>query len=61
MHPADEAERLIAKLEGQRDQRPSGLASPAREMTPRRFPPPWTFIEHADSFWVQDAGGQTVG
>jgi hypothetical protein len=30
-------------------------------MTPRRFPPPWTVIEHAESFWVQDAGGQTVG
>jgi hypothetical protein len=23
----------------------------------RRFPPPWT--EHAESFWVQDASGQT--
>jgi hypothetical protein len=32
-----------------------------REMTGRRFPPPWTVIEHAESFWVQDAGGQTVG
>jgi hypothetical protein len=30
-------------------------------MTPRRFPPPWTVIEHAESFWVRDAGGQTVG
>jgi hypothetical protein len=30
-------------------------------MTPRRFPPPWTVIEHAESFCVQDAGGQTVG
>jgi hypothetical protein len=30
-------------------------------MTPRRFPPSWTVIEHAESFWVQDAGGQTVG
>jgi hypothetical protein len=30
-------------------------------MTSRRFPPPWTVIEHAESFWVQDAGGQTVG
>jgi hypothetical protein len=27
-------------------------------MTTRRFPPPWTVIEHAESFWVQDAGGQ---
>jgi hypothetical protein len=26
-----------------------------RPMTPRRFPPPWTVIENADSFWVQDA------
>jgi hypothetical protein len=30
-------------------------------MTTRRFPPPWTVIEHAKSFWVQDARGQTVG
>jgi hypothetical protein len=30
-------------------------------MTARRFPPPWTVIEHAESFWVQDASGQTVG
>jgi hypothetical protein len=30
-------------------------------MTPRRFLPPWTVLEHAESFWVQDAGGQTVG
>jgi hypothetical protein len=30
-------------------------------MTCRRFPPPWTVIEHAESFWVQDASGQTVG
>jgi hypothetical protein len=30
-------------------------------MTGRRFPPPWTVIEHAESFWVQDASGQTVG
>jgi hypothetical protein len=30
-------------------------------MTPRRFPPPWTVVEHAESFWVQDASGQTVG
>jgi hypothetical protein len=29
-------------------------------MMPRRFPP-WTVIEHAGSFWVQDASGQTVG
>jgi hypothetical protein len=30
-------------------------------MTTRRFPLPWTVIEHAESFWVQDAGRQTVG
>jgi hypothetical protein len=30
-------------------------------MTPRRLPPPWRVIEHAESFWVQDASGQTVG
>jgi hypothetical protein len=30
-------------------------------MTPRRFPPPWTVVEHPESFWVQDVGGQTVG
>jgi hypothetical protein len=30
-------------------------------MTGRRFPPPWQVIEHAESFWVQDASGQTVG
>jgi hypothetical protein len=30
-------------------------------MTGRRFPPPWTVIEHAESFWVQDASGQAVG
>jgi hypothetical protein len=30
-------------------------------MTARRLPPPWTIIENAESFWVQDAGGQTVG
>jgi hypothetical protein len=30
-------------------------------MTGRRFPPPWTVVEHAESFWVQDASGQTVG
>ena len=23
--------------------------------SPRRFPPPWPVIEHAESFWVQDA------
>ena len=30
-------------------------------MTARRVPAPWTAIENAESFWVQDAGGQTVG
>jgi hypothetical protein len=29
------------------------------DLTP--FPPPWNVIEHAESFWVQDASGQTVG
>jgi hypothetical protein len=23
--------------------------------------PPWRVVEHAESFWVQDAHGQTVG
>jgi hypothetical protein len=31
------------------------------ERAARRFPPPWRVIEHAESFWVQDASGQTVG
>jgi hypothetical protein len=26
-------------------------------MTGRRFPPPWTVVEHAESLWVQDASG----
>jgi len=30
-------------------------------MMGRRFPPPWTVIEHAESYWVQDATGQAVG
>ena len=30
-------------------------------MTGRRFPPPWHVVEHPESFWVQDASGQTVG
>jgi hypothetical protein len=30
-------------------------------MTPRRFSSPWTVIENTESFWVQDASGQTVG
>ena len=30
-------------------------------MTARRFPPPWTVIEHVESYWVQDATGQAVG
>jgi hypothetical protein len=30
-------------------------------MTSGRFPPPWRVIEHEESFWVQDATGQTVG
>ena len=28
---------------------------------PRRFPSPCRVIEHAESFWVRDASGQTVG
>ena len=30
-------------------------------MTPRRFPPPWTIEEHAESFIVKDATGQALG
>jgi hypothetical protein len=30
-------------------------------VTARRFPPPWRVIEHPESFWVQDAHGQTIG
>jgi hypothetical protein len=30
-------------------------------MTTRRFPPPWTVVEHAESYKVQDATGQAVG
>jgi hypothetical protein len=30
-------------------------------MAARRFPPPWQVVEHAESFWVQDASGQTIG
>jgi hypothetical protein len=30
-------------------------------MNPHRFPPPWTVVEHAESYWVQDATGQAVG
>ena len=28
---------------------------------PRRFPSPSRVIEYAESFWVRDASGQTVG
>jgi hypothetical protein len=28
---------------------------------PRTFPPPWTVIERADCYYVQDANGQTIG
>ena len=38
-----------------------GALKAVTPMTPRRCPPPWTVIENAESFWVQDAGGQTVG
>jgi hypothetical protein len=27
----------------------------------RRFPPPWTIEEHAESFIVRDANGQALG
>ncbi len=27
----------------------------------RRFPPPWTIEEHAESFIVRDATGQALG
>jgi hypothetical protein len=27
----------------------------------RRFPPPWTIDEHAESFIVRDATGQMLG
>jgi hypothetical protein len=27
----------------------------------RRFPPPWTIDEHAESFIVRDATGQALG
>jgi hypothetical protein len=37
------------------------LLQSARKNCPRRFPPPRTVIEHTESFWVQDASGQTVG
>jgi hypothetical protein len=30
-------------------------------VTPRRFPPPWTVDEHAESFIVKDAKGQALG
>jgi len=30
-------------------------------VTPRRFPPPWTIEEHAESFIVKDATGQALG
>jgi hypothetical protein len=39
----------------------TGSFRAAGTMTPRRLPPPWTVIEHTESFWVQDARGQTVG
>jgi hypothetical protein len=29
-------------------------------MTDRRFPPPWTVEEHAESFIVKDANGQPL-
>jgi hypothetical protein len=41
MLSTDEAERLLAKLEGQTRRR---AASPAQKMTPRHFSPPWRMI-----------------
>jgi len=38
----------------------AGQDDASETMTPRRFPPPWIVIEHAESFGVQDAGGQTA-
>jgi hypothetical protein len=34
---------------------------PKETMTSRRFPPPWTIIKNAESFWVQDAPGRPWG
>jgi len=30
-------------------------------MPPRRFPPPWSVEENAESFVVKDATGQALG
>jgi hypothetical protein len=30
-------------------------------MQPRRFPPPWSVVEQASCFVVQDASGQALG
>jgi hypothetical protein len=30
-------------------------------MTGRRFPPPWTFVENAESLWVLREGGDLTG
>jgi hypothetical protein len=30
-------------------------------MPPRRFPPPWSVVEQASCFAVQDASGQALG
>jgi hypothetical protein len=35
--------------------------TPDTQMTRRRFPPAWQVVERPESFWVQDASGQTVG
>ena len=29
-------------------------------MAPRRFPPPWTIVEHPESFAITDAAGQAL-
>jgi hypothetical protein len=36
------------------------MDSQAAVMTERRFPPPWTVIEHTASFAVHDANGQAL-
>jgi hypothetical protein len=43
------------------EQQPALFALGDNAMTARRFPASWTVIENAESFWVQDAGGQTIG
>jgi hypothetical protein len=51
----------LTRMLARRVRSDGGTFRAAGTMTPRRFPPPWTVIEHAESFWVQDVSGQTVG